>query len=106
MNSKIDWRTKMQDVLQTCQDEIKKTTEMGKKMLQASRANSSLHEAYEELGKLAMAEITAGNLKWEEVKVQELVTKIKNYEANLQDLEKEISRIKFPHPQEESNSKE
>ncbi len=63
MNGKIDWRAKMQDVLQTCQDEIKKTTEMGKKMLQASRANSALHEAYEELGKLAMTEMAASNLK-------------------------------------------
>ena len=45
------WKNKVQDILHTCQEELKRTTEIGKKMLSASSTNSELHSAYEELGR-------------------------------------------------------
>ena len=35
MEKQPDWKDRFNDIVQTCQDEIKKTTEIGKKMLTA-----------------------------------------------------------------------
>jgi hypothetical protein len=64
MQKQHGWQSKFQEILQTCQDEVKRTTEIGKKMLSASKTNTSLHEAYEELGHLAASSIESGELKW------------------------------------------
>ena len=69
-----EWKSKFQEMMQVCQEELKKTTEIGKKMLTASKANSDLKEAYEELGIYIVAETRKGNLNLEHVlkRVKEL----------------------------------
>lgn len=95
MQKQHGWQSKFQDILQTCQDEVKRTTEIGKKMLTASRTNTSLHEAYEELGHLAAESMANGSLEWEDPKVKELLETIKGCEKNLESIEEEVNKIKF-----------
>ena len=89
------WKLKVQEMLQICQDEIKKTTEIGKKMLSASKTNSSLHEAYEELGMLVVKALDKRELKWNNVRVLELVDRVKEYEKDLALIEGEMNKLKF-----------
>ena len=90
-----EWRKKFQDVWETCHGEVKKTTDIGKRMFTASKTNSSLHESYEALGKLTRKCIDSGELKWESAEVEELLTKIKDCEINLKNIEEEMNKLKF-----------
>ena len=89
------WKLKVQEMLQVCQDEIKRTTEIGKKMLSASKTNSTLHEAYEELGILVVRAMDKKELKWNDVRVLELIDKVKECEKDLASIEGEMNKIKF-----------
>ena len=52
MEQKPQWREKLNGLFNTCQGELKRTAEIGKKMLTASKENTHLNEKYEELGKI------------------------------------------------------
>lgn len=97
------WTEKVQEIFQTCSEEIKRTTEIGKKMLTASRTNSCLHEAYEELGRLAAEAVESKKLNWEDPKVHDLIQTIKSCQEDLETLESEVNTIKF---NEEQKAKE
>ncbi|PIP90437.1 MAG: hypothetical protein COW01_10045 [Bdellovibrionales bacterium CG12_big_fil_rev_8_21_14_0_65_38_15] len=110
MQRQPHWRSKFNEIVQVCTDELKKTTEIGKKMLNASKTNSSLHEAYEELGVLVAKAIEKKQLDWDNPRALELISKIKRCQTNLHDIETEVNKIKFaPGPVDISknhNSKE
>jgi hypothetical protein len=89
------WRSRVQEIFQVCQDEIKRTTEIGKRMLNASKTNSCLHEAYEELGSLAFKALKEGKLEWDNPRVKELMGTIDHCESDLEDIEKEVNKIRF-----------
>ena len=95
MQKQPGWQLKFQEMLQTCQDEVKRTTEIGKKMLSASRTNSNLHEAYEELGVLAARALKDGSLNWDNARVKEILNTINNCEHDLEVIEDEVNKIKF-----------
>lgn len=95
MQKNQEWKSRVQELFQTAQDEFKRTTEIGRKMLTASKTNSSLHEAYEALGMLAAKEIENGNLEWNNPKVKELLEQISHCERDLEDIESEVKKIKF-----------
>lgn len=95
MQKQPQWQKRFQKILQTCQDEVKRTTEIGKKMLSASRTNTSLHEAYEELGNLAATAIGTGELQWDNPQVAELLKIIKHCEKDLESIEDDVNKIKF-----------
>jgi hypothetical protein len=101
-----EWTTKVFEVLQTCQDEIKKTTVMGKKMLSASKTNSCLHESYEELGKIAFSDLDCGQLEWGNSKVPALIEKINQCHQELALIEKEMNKVKFASGPEPITPKE
>lgn len=88
------WKLKVQEVLHSCQEEFKKTTLIGKKMISASRTNSTIHESLEELGNLVFKAIKSGELKWVDAKVDQLIQKIGECQADLEDIEKEVQKIK------------
>ena len=90
------WRHKFKNLMDNCQQEVKRTTEIGKKMLSASKTNSCLHESYEELGALVMKAIKAGELEWSHPKVKELIAQIENCENDLNTIENEVNKIRFP----------
>lgn len=95
MENKNDWRNKFQEIFQVCSEELKKTTEIGKKMLNASKTNSTLHESYEELGVLALDAIKKNEITWDNEKVQSLIKTIESCESELTDIEKEVNNIRF-----------
>lgn len=95
MHKDPDWRLKVQEIFQICQDELKRTTQIGKKMLTASKTNTSLHESYEQLGRLVAKAIERGELEWNNQKALELLGMIKACEKDLKNLERDMNRIKF-----------
>lgn len=97
MNNKTeqsDWMNKFQELINSCQVELKKTTQIGMKMLSASQSNAQLHETYESLGVLVRQAIQSGSLNWNEPKVTELLDKIDNLETELEQFESEVREIK------------
>lgn len=105
MEKQNDWRTKFHDIFQTCSDELKRTTEIGKKMLSASKTNTNLHEAYEELGVLAAKAIKNNELTWENEKVKKLLKTIEGCESDLKNIEDQVNDIRFAEGSENPNNK-
>lgn len=96
-NSNGQWTSRFQELVQACQTELKKTTQIGMKMLSASQSNTHLKELYEELGQLAVQELNAKNLTWvnDEVtsiceKITHLREELKKFEKDVQDIKKEV----------------
>jgi hypothetical protein len=100
MNNKEDWKKKLSDVLESCQGELRKTTEIGRKMLVASRRNSELKEAYEMLGLMALKDVRSEQLNWSNDKAQELIAKIDKYEEELENIEDDVQNIKSENKNE------
>lgn len=96
-NSNNQWSHKFQELVQACQTELKKTTQIGMKMLSASQSNTLLKECYEELGQLVVNAMGSKELTWQNEKVEALITKIhglqedlKNFETDVQNIKKEV----------------
>ena len=89
-----DWKLKINDLVNTCQTELKKTTQIGMKMLSASQANSQLHETYETIGRWLVESIEDESIKVDDDNVEALVSKVKDLEKNLAGLEEEVQEIK------------
>ena len=89
-----DNKHKMQEFINACQNELKKTTRLGIKMLSASRANTELHESYEILGRITARAIRAGELEWRDGRVKILLNDIKELEEILERCEEEVVEIK------------
>jgi len=81
-------------LVNTCQGELKKTTEIGKKMLSAGKENAQLTETYEQLGKLVFEALDDGSLKWENEEAAHCSEEIKNLISKLEKLESEVKDIK------------
>lgn len=95
MEKPSEWKMKFQEIYQLCSEELKKTTEIGKKMLSASKTNSNLHEAYEELGILAAKALKNKELQWENPRVEKLLKTIDGCQTDLNSIEKEVNDIRF-----------
>jgi pyruvate formate-lyase activating enzyme-like uncharacterized protein len=98
MNQNHAWKERVQGIFQTCSDEIKKTTEIGMKMLSASKTNSQLHESYEELGHLVYKAMKNKEIDWDNARAKELMTLIMSCKKDLKDLEEEVVKIKETSP--------
>jgi hypothetical protein len=88
------WKTRFQELLGVCQDEIKKTTAIGVKMLNATASTSKLQESYQELGQLAYKAIKEGRLEWSDANVKILMTQIEQCQQRLDFFEEELQKIK------------
>lgn len=95
MERNQQWKNKVQELFNTCQEELRRTTEIGKKMLSASKTNGALHEAYEELGQLVARALENNELKWENSRVAELLNTIQKCQEDLEVIEGEVNKIKF-----------
>ena len=98
------WKSRMQDLLHVCRDEMKRTTVIGKKMISAGRISSTLNSTYEELGELASKELKAGKLEWEHPRVKRLLETIIECEGQLEEVESEVNKIRFSDDGEKSQS--
>ncbi|MCY4524510.1 MAG: hypothetical protein OXB84_07215 [Halobacteriovoraceae bacterium] len=94
MEKHVHWGQRFKQIFRVCQNEIKRTAQIGKKMFYATRTNSELHDAYEQLGLLAAREMKDGKLKWNNPRVGKLIDVIKSFEENLANIEDEVGQIK------------
>lgn len=105
MSAESNFKDRMHKMLATCQGEFKRTTEIGKRMLTASKTNTKLHENYEELGLMVAKALCSGELKWENTRVHEILGEIKSCEKDLESIEDEVNNIRFAeqaaHPSRE-----
>ena len=97
------WKEKFSDFITTCQGELRKTTEIGKKMLSASRINTELHETFEALGKHAREQIREQKLQWSDNRVDQLLKKIETCERGLKEFEDGVKDIKDQEKTEEKS---
>lgn len=104
MEKSSEWKNKFNEICQICSDELKKTTEIGKRMLSASKANTTLNEAYEELGILAAEAIKNNKLNWENERVQTLLKTIEGCRADLDSIEEQVNDIRFSDEEENKDS--
>ena len=88
------WKNRVQEMLNICQEELKKTTEIGKKMISASKANSELHETYELLGQEILKDIRNKKINWENTEAQRLIKIIEQKEELLESMETQVQDIK------------
>ena len=88
------WGNRFQELLQACQTELIKTTQIGMKMLSASQSNTELHEEHEALGILVVNAIKSGELKWENDKVTDIIENIDKLKEELHSFEKEVQSLK------------
>ena len=107
MDNSTQWKKRVNDLFQTCQEELQRATKIGKKMLSATKTNSTLHELYEELGILVVQSIENGKLRWDDPKALELVKNINSCKQDIQSIEEEVNKIKFAScPVDIASSKE
>lgn len=95
MNKDGQWKNKMHNVFNNVQEELKKTTDIGVRMFTASKTNSCLKDAYEELGKLVAREMKAERLEFNHARAKELLKTIQDCENHLSSIEEEVHDIKF-----------
>lgn len=78
--------------------ELKKTADIGKKMLTASQINVHMKVTYEELGRLLEKGIDNGDLEWDSPKIRALLYDIKACKKDLEEIERTMNNIKFSSP--------
>ena len=88
------WKNRVQEMLHLCQEELKKTTEIGKKMINASKSNSELHEAYELLGQEIRKDLESGKVEWDNPEAIKLIGLIEKKESELEEMEGQVREIK------------
>jgi hypothetical protein len=89
-----DWKLKINGLLNTCQSELKKTTQIGMKMLTASQSNADLHDTYEALGRLLKEAVENKTIEVENSDIEGLIAKANKLESDLEFLESEVQNIK------------
>ena len=94
MDKDIKWKSKLQDLLSTCQEEIVRTTTIGKKMLHASKINSGLNSTYQALGVMLVEAIQRNEINWDEPKVKKMIEDVERFKFELSNYENEVNQIK------------
>ena len=89
-----DWKVRAQELLHIASDELKKTAEIGKKMLFASQKTTELRDYYEMLGHKVVTELKAKKLDWDDPEVAEIMVQIEEMEKGLQEIEDDVRKIK------------
>jgi len=89
-----DWKIRAQELIHLAQDELKKTAEIGKKMLFASQKTTELRDYYEMLGHKAVTDLRNKKLTWSDPEVLEIMEQIEAMENSLQEIENDVREIK------------
>ena len=88
------WKKRAFGVFQACEVELRRTTAIGMKMVQASKASSELHETYEELGRHLVKAIKNKELEWKDPYIRILMTRADDLELLLNDMEGDVQQMK------------
>ncbi|MCO4756309.1 MAG: hypothetical protein KC478_17650 [Bacteriovoracaceae bacterium] len=92
--SEQDWKKRFNELVQSCQTELKRTTQIGMKMFSASQSNVQLKESYEALGRMTKEAMDKGELTWDHTEATDLVDKIQTLQKELEELEEDVQNIK------------
>lgn len=92
---KSNWSRKIQRFFFNFQNEVFKTSEIGKRMLTASRTNAFLRETYEQLGREVEKSLEDGSLEWNSEKAEKLLHTIKACKQDLEEIQREVNRLKM-----------
>ena len=91
MNSQA-LKEKVDAFVQLCRDEVQRAAKIGKKMIDASKANSSLRNLYSDLGELVAK---TDPQEWvQNAAINELLAAIKTCQGELQRINDEVKEIK------------
>ena len=93
-NEQTDWKSKFHELLDTCQNELKKTTQIGKKMLSATQSNAELQDTYKALGLIFKQCLDEGSIKVDNPEVTELLATAAKLEADLEGFESDVQTLK------------
>lgn len=93
-NDQVDWKNRFNDLVSTCQSELKKTTKIGMKMLSASQSNAQLHETYEAIGRWLKSEVENQRINLDNTEIQDLIGKANQLESELESFENQVQDIK------------
>ncbi|NOT80485.1 MAG: hypothetical protein HOP07_15960 [Bacteriovoracaceae bacterium] len=96
MKKRMSLRIKFNYWFHNIQNEIKKTSAIGRKMLTASRTNAHLKDTYEELGKLLEKGVDSGEVDWDSARLRALLHSVKACKKDLEEIERKMNKIKFP----------
>ena len=96
MKKRMSFRIKFNYWFHNIQNEIKKTSAIGRKMLTASRTNAHLKDTYEELGKLIEKGVDSGEVDWDSARLRALLHSVKACKKDLEEIERKMNKIKFP----------
>ena len=91
MNSQA-LKEKVDAFLQLCRDEVQRAAKIGKKMIDASKANNSLRNLYSDLGELVAK--TPRETWTENTAISELLTAIKTCQDELEHINEEVKENK------------
>lgn len=89
-----DWKGRVNGILATVHTEIKRTTTIGFKMINASRLTGDLDDCYQLLGKRLLEALENGELEWRDPKAKILITEIKELEQLLNSHEEDVQILK------------
>ena len=93
-NKENPWVDKFNELVNTCQNEFKRTTQIGMKMVSASQSTAQLQEEYQKLVKMVAKAMKKGDLKWENEEVAQLLEQIAQLKGQLKGFEKEVQELK------------
>lgn len=93
-NEQTDWKSKFNELLDTCQNELKKTTQIGKKMLSASQSNAELQDTYRALGVIFKQCLVDGTVKVDNPEIEELLATAAKLEADMEGFESDVQTLK------------
>lgn len=93
-NDQTDWKSKFNEIVDTCQNELIKTTQIGKKMLSASQSNAELQDTYKSLGILLKKYIQEGTVEIEDDELTDLIDTANRLEADLEGFESDVQTLK------------
>ncbi len=96
----------IREMLTQFQKEVMKTGKIGKKMLTASRTNAHLKETYEELGRMVCESIKKGELEWGHPRLKQMIQIVEACQKDLEEIENQVQKIKFPSAPEDISKKE
>lgn len=90
----VDWKAKFNDLVNTCQSELKKTTKIGMKMFSASQSTTKLHESYEQIGILIKELHDKNEIEIKDEKILELISQTNELHEELDSYEQDVQDIK------------
>jgi len=90
-----EWVTKLQDMFQSAQGELKKATKLGSRLITASQSSGDLKSEYEKLGRACyQAAKEKKNVDLSSDEIKKNMETITSLEKQLEDIENEVQSIK------------